>query len=112
MTIDGLATESGSAPVRMAPEPPRFFYQPGVDVKILFPPFAEGAGIRLSASGGDLPAFEISSRGTTPLEITSPTPVTMDRGKPLVLRWKAATVAGVSGSKSPWTSAITAGSRA
>jgi hypothetical protein len=96
VTIEGLATQGGSAPVRMSPEPPYFFYQPGADVKIQYPPFVEGAPVRLNASGGDLPAFEISGRGTTPLQITSPTPVMMDRGKPLVLRWEGATVAGVS----------------
>jgi hypothetical protein len=96
VTIEGVKTIPATGPVRMGPQPPQFFYQPGGDVTIAFPPFAEGAPVRLQASGGDVPAFEIAGRGTTLLEVTTPTPLMMDRDKPLSLRWKAAGVAGIS----------------
>jgi hypothetical protein len=95
VTVTGVATAAGSS-LSMAPQPPKYFYQPEGEVKITVPPFEEGAALKLAASGGELPAFEIAGKGTTMLEVTTTTPVTMERGKPLGLRWKAATVAGIS----------------
>jgi hypothetical protein len=89
--LTGLATAGGAA-LTMAPEPPQFFYQPAAELKITVPPFAEGAPLGLEAAGGDLPAFAITSKGTVELEVTSTTPVPMERGKPMALRWKAATL--------------------
>ncbi len=94
VSVTGLATMPANAPISMSPSPPLFYYVFAGDTKIAVPPFTEGDPIGLSAKGADFPAFQIASRGISMLEVTSPTPITMERGKPMALRWKAATMAG------------------
>jgi hypothetical protein len=89
VTIAGVATQPGSAPVSMAPDPPAYFYQPNGDVKVSFPPFAEGAELMLSASGADVPAFKIAGKGIRLLEVPSQSPIPVTKGQPLPVRWTA-----------------------
>jgi hypothetical protein len=89
VTIMGVATQPGSAPVSMAPDPPKYFYQPNADVKTSFPPFAEGADVLLSAAGAELPAFKIAGKGIRLLEVPSEAPIPVAKGKPLPVRWQA-----------------------
>jgi hypothetical protein len=89
VTVTGVATEPGSKPVSMAPEPPTYFYQPDGDVMTSFPPFAEGADLMLSAAGAELPAFKIAGKGIKLLEVPNEMPIPMAKGKPLPVRWLA-----------------------
>jgi hypothetical protein len=88
VTIAGVATTQ-PGPLSMAPDPPAYIYQPSVDVKVSFPPFAEGAVVMLSASGADLPAFQIAGQGIRLLEVPSQAPIPVAKGKAVPVRWTA-----------------------
>lgn len=60
---------------------------------VLSPPFAEGDPVILEASGEEVEAFSIESRGIAPLEVLTANDVPMERGKPIALSWTAATIA-------------------
>jgi hypothetical protein len=55
---------------------------------LAYPGFAEGDTLRLSASGGDYPAFTLEARGIRPLELTG-TSLTLTKDQPLSLTWTA-----------------------
>lgn len=57
------------------------------------PPFTEGDSVTLEASGAEVEAFIIESRGVAPLEVLSTDGILMDRGKPVAVSWTAATIA-------------------
>jgi len=61
---------------------------------VLFPPFAEGDSVILEASGADVEAFTIESRGIAPLVVLTANGILMERGKSIALSWTAATIAG------------------
>ncbi|MDX2022059.1 MAG: hypothetical protein SF187_17610 [Deltaproteobacteria bacterium] len=54
---------------------------------IAYPGVTEGADVTLSSSGGDYPAFTLSTKGIAPLEVTSTTPA-VKKGLPITLSWK------------------------
>ena len=81
VTLKGL----GSADIEIEPIVNR--YQLPGDVRLPFPPAAEGAAVTLTASGGTTGAFTIDTRMVAPL-VSSGT-VTIDTGKSLTLTWQA-----------------------
>jgi hypothetical protein len=64
-------------------------YQPAAGVMFEAPPFAEGDAIKLTAAGGDFAAFELTTGGVAPLEITS-TDFELKEDQSLELQWQAA----------------------
>jgi hypothetical protein len=62
-------------------------YQPPSDVALLYPPFAEGADISVTTSGGAYAPFTVSARGIAPLELLTGT-VTVATNQPITLMWK------------------------
>jgi hypothetical protein len=87
--VTGLRSASGPVEITMTPMPPKYVYQPPIDVILAYPPAAEGGDIRLSASGADVPAFQIGAKSIAPLELTGPLPIPVESGRPLPVSWKA-----------------------
>ena len=54
---------------------------------LAYPPFAPGAPVKVSGSGGDVGAFSVSGKGCSPLQVLTEDPVTVESGKPIELRW-------------------------
>ena len=59
-----------------------------VGVTLAYPPFAPGAPVALSVSGGEVGAFSLSGAGISPLEVLTPQPMTVEAGRPIELRWR------------------------
>ena len=69
-------------------------YQPGGGLRLPYPPFAQGAVVKVTAPGGALGAFSIESRGIAPLVFDqTPAPIA---GQPLALAWTAPDQPGLS----------------
>ena len=64
-------------------------YQPAAGTTFAYPPFAEGDAVKVSAAGGELPAFELETSGVSPFWLTSGD-LTLEEGKTLELTWEAA----------------------
>jgi hypothetical protein len=60
-------------------------YQPAASVALPYPPFAEGAAVSVTTSGGGLPALTVGSRGIAPLALTGA--FTLTSGQPLPVVW-------------------------
>jgi hypothetical protein len=56
--------------------------------EIIYPGFDEGATISLSASGSHFDAFQISTKGVAPIQLTQ-TSYSIDSDHPLALEWTA-----------------------
>jgi hypothetical protein len=88
VTVKGMKTKSGKTTFTM--DPVLKSYQPGADVLIDYPPFAEGEQITFSAAGDTSgPAFTVSAIGIAPLRILNDT-ITLMAGKPISLEWTPA----------------------
>jgi len=93
VTMRGLRTSSGDTEFSMTQEAGN--YQPGVDVGTLpYPAFAAGDLLELETSGGDLAPFSLSTPGIAALELTTPTPIRVARGEPVLLEWTPSPVPG------------------
>ncbi|HEY6080876.1 MAG TPA: hypothetical protein VIW29_18810 [Polyangiaceae bacterium] len=64
-------------------------YQPSAGVMLADPPFGESDEVKLSATGGDYTAFDMTALGISPLEVTS-TDFELANGKALELTWEPA----------------------
>jgi hypothetical protein len=90
VTIMGVATEPGSAPVSMAPDPPKYFYQPNADVKTSFSAVSRKEPTCSSAPPApSSPPSRSPARGIRLLDVPSEAPITVAKGKPLPVRWQA-----------------------
>ena len=58
---------------------------------LAYPPFAEGDAVTLTAGGGELPAFTLSSTGIAPLALTS-TQLALKSGQAFPLTWTKGSV--------------------
>ncbi len=94
VTVTGLQTAAGGNEVVMEPIGTTPNYSTATALN--YPPFAEGDSIVLSASGQDLPAFQIESHGIAPLQMLVTGDVPLESGQPLSLQWTPPTQAGVS----------------
>jgi hypothetical protein len=59
------------------------------------PPAAEGAEVKVAATGKDYPAFSITGKMVAPLTVTN-SKILLESGKPFTLTWTAPTVSGIS----------------
>lgn len=84
--VTGLAAE-----VAMSAQPPVFFYT--FRGTLPEPPYADGAALRLSATGGEHDPFTLAARGVERLALAGDS-VPLDMGQPTVLTWTAATGEG------------------
>jgi hypothetical protein len=69
VTVKGLKTEDGKSEFTMSPIANN--YQAPASAKLLYPAFAEGDAISMTASGDRFAAFKLSSSGIAPLVITT-----------------------------------------
>jgi hypothetical protein len=87
VTISGLKNSEGaSSEVKI--EPIAASYSTPADVKLSYPPFEEGAEVKLNAKGAEAAAFDITSHGIAPLELTT-TNFGLKSGSAFALAWKA-----------------------
>ncbi len=87
MTVTGLSTQAGASEFTIDPMAPKYNYQPGASVRLAYPPATEGTEIKVATAGGDYDPFEVKSSGIAPLEVTSATPIAMNRGQNLTVTW-------------------------
>ncbi|HEX6243295.1 MAG TPA: hypothetical protein VFZ61_20415 [Polyangiales bacterium] len=92
VTITGLKQTGGStADIKIDPvgndNPASRVYSTPGDVSLPYPPFAEGADVKLQAPGGSLGAFSMTAKGIAPLEVTT-TAFPLKTGMSLPLAWK------------------------
>ncbi len=84
--IEGLRGEGGTAaPIEI--EAIASQYQLPIGLTLAFPPFAPGAPVAVSVSGGEVGSFALAGKGISPLEVLTPAPVTVEAGKAVELRW-------------------------
>jgi hypothetical protein len=88
VTVSGLKTASGGSS-ELKIEPIAASYSTPAGANLAYPPFEEGAEIKLSAAGGAASAFDIASRGIAPLELTT-TSFALKSDSAFALTWKAA----------------------
>jgi hypothetical protein len=65
VTVSGVQTAAGTSPFALTTSSNS--YLTGGDVSIVYPGFTEGAPIKIAASGGDYPAFDITAKGIAQL---------------------------------------------
>lgn len=87
VVVKGLETADGGAEFTMTPIANN--YQAPATAKLLYPAFAEGDTISMTASGDRFAAFKLSGRGIAPLELTS-TDLALAPDQALTLTWKPA----------------------
>jgi len=87
VTLSGVALTGGETTLTLKEVAKAYQAPPGT--KFAYPPFAEGDDVTLRASGAELPAFEITSTGVAPIWLGEDELV-LESGKPLALRWTAA----------------------
>jgi hypothetical protein len=88
----GTVSVSGlKAALSLSPNTARFYSSSSTTLP--FPGFDEGAALRLSAAGADLPAFSLRGQGVRPLSVDS-SDLTVERGQPLPVSWTPATADG------------------
>ena len=84
--LEGLRGPNGTeAPIELLAIQSR--YQLPVGLPLAYPPFAPGAPVKVSGSGGEVGAFSVSGKGCSPLQVLTADPVTVESGKPIELRW-------------------------
>jgi len=91
--VKGIKTSTGATEFSM--DPVSNGYQPPSGVSLPLPAFAEGDAISVEASGGDLEAFTLKSRGIVPLTLADGT-LTLEPNQPLKLGWNAPGKTGIS----------------
>lgn len=67
------------------PSAKNFYSNDGI---ITYPGVVEGSEVTLTTSGGDLPPFQLMTKGIAPLEMTTKTP-TVKKGEGVNLAWKS-----------------------
>ncbi len=87
VTISGLKSAQG-ATEDVKVDPIAASYSTPADVKLSYPPFAEGAEVKLNAKGAEAAGFDITSHGIAPLELTT-TNFALKSGSAFALAWKA-----------------------
>jgi len=92
VTITGLQTAAGGTEVVMEPIGTAPNYSTATALN--YPPFAEGDTITLSASGADVPAFQVQSQGISPLQMLLTGDVPLESGQPISLQWTPPTQSG------------------
>lgn len=83
VTLTGL----GAAELSISPLPPTNTYQPRSTSDLMYPPFAEGDVITLSAEGGELLPVSLSARGIAPLELLSDSPIAFNPDAETLVTW-------------------------
>jgi len=86
-SIDGI--NCGGATTGVALKNTSGNYQLPSGVACVYPGFAEGDTVRLTTTGGDLPAFNVTTVGIAPLALTNAS-LPLAAGQALTLTWKAA----------------------
>ena len=95
VTITGLATTAGGNEVTIEPIGDNPMYNSGTP--LIYPPFAEGDPVVLSATGqDDIPAFQIESHGISPLEMITTGDIPLESGQPISLEWTPPSLADIS----------------
>lgn len=94
VTVSGVATAAGATTITLVSVANS--YQFGED--LAYPGFKQGDPIKLSATGGDYTAFEISAQGIAPLTLQTSSPE-LSKTKALTLTWDSS---GASSSGSIW----------
>ncbi|HMA91288.1 MAG TPA: hypothetical protein VKP30_01325 [Polyangiaceae bacterium] len=87
VTVTGVATADGKDSFALMMSNNN--YRTGGGLSLGYPGFNPGDAIRLSASGGDYPAFDITAKGIAPLSVTAESLV-LSKTSPLKLTWEAA----------------------
>lgn len=87
VTVEGLRTEAGAASFTM--DPIADTYQPGGSVKLVYPPFADGDAIAVTAEGDALGGFRVEARGIAPLALVT-ADIALAPDVALALAWEAA----------------------
>lgn len=87
VTISGVATADGQDSFTLMLNNNN--YRTGGGLTLQYPGFSQGDVIKLSAAGGDYPAFEISAKGIAPLSVTAES-FDLSKTSPLKLTWEAA----------------------
>lgn len=87
VTLEGVALSGGETSLTLREVSKS--YQPPGGTSFAYPPFAEGGAVRLKASGGEVPAFELETKGVAPLWLTDDA-FSLSPDSPLELRWTAA----------------------
>ncbi len=82
VTVSGVKTSDGQSTFTMSPIANN--YQPSTS--IAYPPFADGDPVTVAAAGDFFPTFSLTSKGITPLALTS-TELALKSGQPLNLTW-------------------------
>jgi hypothetical protein len=88
--VTGLRAAGGPVDLTIPAEPPAFVYQLPSGLQLAYPPFAPGAAIDITGSGGDIGSFMVSGKGISPLAVTDET-IFVEAGKPTRLHWTAPT---------------------
>jgi len=87
VTLSGVALSGGETSLTLKETAKAYQAPPGTT--FAYPPFMEGDEVRVSASGGELVAFELAASGVAPFWLTDDT-LNLETGKPLELHWTAA----------------------
>lgn len=90
VTVGGVANSTGAATFPLTLVGGNYS---AVGVVPSYPPFAEGADVSVTASGGVYGPFSLHAKGVAPLVLGADT-FTLQRGQPLVVTWTAAGAAG------------------
>lgn len=70
-TVTGVQTTTGTSPFELTLSSNS--YLTGGDVSLVYPGFTEGAPIKISASGADYPAFDVTAKGIAQLVLGAST---------------------------------------
>jgi len=68
VTVQGVKTSTGPTSFSAEPAGTLLAYQ---KADLAYPPFAEGDTIELSAAGADYPAFTITAKGISPIQVSA-----------------------------------------
>ncbi len=90
VTLRGVRTDQGGDRVVMKPVPPKYSYQLPGSPHLEYPPFAPDDEVTLDVEGGAVPAFAISARGITPLELIGDGPIAFSADAAAEVRWEPA----------------------
>jgi len=93
VTLRGVALAGGGTSLTLKEVAKAYQAPPGTE--FAYPPFAEGDAVVVSASGAELPAFEIEGAGVAPIWLDDEE-LALEAGAPLDLNWAAASDPGAS----------------
>jgi hypothetical protein len=86
VTLSGVQTTDGRTEFSM--DPIASTYQPTGGIRLPYEPFAAGDEVKLTADGGELSTFSITTSGIAPLELTT-TDIRVQSDTPIVLEWSS-----------------------